>query len=244
MLVQRGLTFAGLILAFGLPIRTANAQAVQGNVDLVNSSTCEIAGWARDPQNTNPIQVLIYRDGDGTSGTLDTSFIANLLRTDLPFPDQNHGFDHVFIGDAGLADGKDHTIYVYGVSNSGVTAALSSNGQTLHCGVLTRHGNILRRHGQRHHGRLRCYSSCNRRYRSGRHGRHSGGHLHHRNKPRLVGNLRPGELWPSRRRACAEWAVRHENKCNDHGRRARKHPHARRQCQIAHYRMDSAKRPY
>jgi uncharacterized protein (TIGR03437 family) len=137
MLVQRGLTFAGLILAFGLPIQTANAQAVQGNVDLVNSSTCEIAGWARDPQNTNPIQVLIYRDGDATSGTLDTSFIANLLRTDLPFPDQNHGFDHVFIGDAGLADGKDHTIYVYGVSNSGVTAALSSNGQTLHCGVLT-----------------------------------------------------------------------------------------------------------
>jgi uncharacterized protein (TIGR03437 family) len=137
MIDQRGLTFAGLILAFGPAIQTSNAQAVQGNVELVNSSTCEVAGWARDSQNANPIQVLIYRDGDAASGTLDTSFIANLLRTDLPFSDQNHGFDHIFIGDAGLADGRDHTIYAYGVSNAGVAGPLSSNGQTVHCGLLT-----------------------------------------------------------------------------------------------------------
>jgi uncharacterized protein (TIGR03437 family) len=129
--------FSLLLLAISALTPSANGQAVQGNLDAVESATCEVLGWARDLQNTTPIQVLIYRDGDNTSGTLVTSFIASLLRSDLPFSDQNHGFDHIFVGDAGLSDGKDHTIYAYGVSNAGVVGALTSNGQTLHCGVLS-----------------------------------------------------------------------------------------------------------
>ena len=110
-----------------------NAQVVQGTLDRVNNSTCEAAGWARDPQNPNPIQVNIYRDGDNTVGTLVATFSANQLRSDLPFPDQNHGFDQAFTIDPILADGKSHTLYAYGVTSSGVAGPLNGNGKTIQC---------------------------------------------------------------------------------------------------------------
>jgi hypothetical protein len=125
-----------LFLGIGPFIQSTNGQAVQGTLDLVINATCEVAGWARDPQNAMPINVTIYRDGDNLSGTPVATFPANQLRSDLPFPDQNHGFDHIFIGDAGLSDGNDHALYAYATSNAGVVGPLDGNGAVLHCGVL------------------------------------------------------------------------------------------------------------
>ncbi len=113
-----------------------NAQVVQGTLDLVTNSTCEIAGWARDPANTNPIQVSIYRDGDSTSGTLVATFLADLLRTDLPYPDQNHGFDQTFPLNPILADGKSHTIYAHGITAAGASGPLNGNGKTIQCASI------------------------------------------------------------------------------------------------------------
>ena len=127
-------TLPFLTLAFALGF--SYAQVVQGTLDLVDGPTCRVAGWARDPQNPAPINVTIYRDGDNNSGIPVIALNANELRTDLPFPDQNHAFDFVFIGNAGLSDGKDHALYVYAVSNSGSPGPLNGNGKILHCGVL------------------------------------------------------------------------------------------------------------
>src|SRR5580658_9162182 len=91
-----GIFWAQSLLAIGVLGQIARAQVVQGTLDRTTSSTCEAAGWARDPTNPNPIQVSLYKDGDATSGTLIAMFVADNLRTDLPFPDQDHGFDQVF----------------------------------------------------------------------------------------------------------------------------------------------------
>jgi uncharacterized protein (TIGR03437 family) len=112
------------------------AQVVQGTLDSVNSATCEAAGWARDPTNPNPIQVSLYRDGDNTSGTLIATFVASLLRTDLPYPDQDHGFDQIFATNPLLADGKSHTIYAYGITAAGATGPLNGNGKTIQCASI------------------------------------------------------------------------------------------------------------
>ena len=116
-----------------LTVQSLQPQIVQGTLDVVTSSTCSVAGWARDPQNTAPIQVQIYRDGDTASGTFIASFTANLLRSDLPFSDQNHGFNQTFAVNPLLADGKNHAILAYDVTASGATGPLSGNGKTIQC---------------------------------------------------------------------------------------------------------------
>jgi hypothetical protein len=129
-------TGAWPLLAITLFIQALSAQLVQGTLDSVTNATCEIAGWARDPTNPAPIDVSIYRDGDATSGTLVQTFLANLPRTDLPYPDQNHGFDQTFSTNPLLADGKAHSIYAYGVIASGATGPLNGNGKTIQCASL------------------------------------------------------------------------------------------------------------
>lgn len=118
-----------LLLAAAHP-QVSTAQSLQGNVDTVDSNACRIVGWARDPQVTDPIQVAVYADGDSTSGTLVSTITANLPRTDLPYTDQNHGFNQILP----LIDGQPHTINVYGVLASG-TALPLNNGtrRTLQC---------------------------------------------------------------------------------------------------------------
>ncbi len=123
----------GPLLALTLISGVLRAQVVQGTLDKTTSSTCEAAGWARDPTNPNPIQVSLYKDADATSGTLIATFVADQLRTDLPFPDQNHGFDQVFALNPVLADGKTHAIYAYGVTASGASGPLNGNGMTIQC---------------------------------------------------------------------------------------------------------------
>lgn len=134
--LHRGVCRVALSVVFASLMQMANAQVVQGTLDAVNSSTCETAGWARDPQNTNPIQVRIYRDGDLISGTLVATFVANLLRSDLPFSDQNHGFDQTFVTNPLLADGKSHSLYAYGVTASGGTGPLNGNAKIIQCASL------------------------------------------------------------------------------------------------------------
>src|ERR1019366_5362236 len=130
-MVHRYIPLAWLFVAIGSFIQMANGQVVQGTLDLADSSACEVAGWARDPQNTNPIQVRIYKDGDATSGTLLATLVANLLRSDLPFADQNHGFDENLASNVLLGDGKGHAIYAYGVAASGSAGPLNGNGKIL-----------------------------------------------------------------------------------------------------------------
>jgi hypothetical protein len=87
---------------------------VQGFLDGFTESNCSIYGWARDPLTTSPIQIRVYTGGDLNSGVLVTTFMADQLRN-LPFPDQNHGFNYAFtdaeVISRGFADGQPHTIY-------------------------------------------------------------------------------------------------------------------------------------
>jgi hypothetical protein len=53
------------------------------------------------------------------AGSLIATLNANLLRNDLPFPDQNHGFFYTFVGAAQISDGNSHLLYVYAVDATG-----------------------------------------------------------------------------------------------------------------------------
>lgn len=130
------LAIAQLSVVFFFCALISQAQAVQGTLDAVENSTCEVLGWARDPTNPTPIQVSLYKDGDITSGTLVSTFVANLLRTDLPFSDQNHGFDQIFATSPLLADGKSHSLYAYGITATGTAGALNGNGKTIQCASI------------------------------------------------------------------------------------------------------------
>src|SRR5262245_54349102 len=88
--------FMALVVSLASVAESASAQVVQGTLDAAVSVGCSVAGWARDPQNASPIQVRIYANGDSNSGVLVATILADLLRSDLPFADQNHGFDYAF----------------------------------------------------------------------------------------------------------------------------------------------------
>jgi len=129
MTAGRGTQWACLLLLGSLLAPLSLAQ-LQGNLDTTNSTTCVVAGWARDPQTPDPIQVRIYRDGDAVTGTLVTTLTAGLLRTDLPYPDQNHGFNQAL---PALVDGQVHAINAYAVGVNGTTKILNNPGRTLQC---------------------------------------------------------------------------------------------------------------
>jgi hypothetical protein len=136
MAMNRCVHVVAALVALCCGASPASAQAVDGWFDGVWNPTCTIWGWARDPANTAPIQVLIY-SGDGPSRILVTTLVADRLRADLQFPDQRHGFEHTFtpaqIEAAGFADGQPHAVYAYGVGHGGATVALSGNGKALQC---------------------------------------------------------------------------------------------------------------
>ncbi len=81
-----------------------------------------IAGWARDPDTTNAIDVHSYRDGPSGIGTYMGKTRADKYRGDLPFSDKNHGFD--ITTPDNLKDGKIHAIYAYAIDSSGGTNPL------------------------------------------------------------------------------------------------------------------------
>lgn len=90
-----------------------------GTFEAVDDNRCEISGWAKDPDTTNSIYIHIYKDGPFWSGTFIDVIKADLLRSDLPYFDKNHGFVYKFDFSSGLYDGKDHKIYVYGIDETG-----------------------------------------------------------------------------------------------------------------------------
>lgn len=125
-----------LLALLGLSCQ-ATAQQIQGSFDGVDEPSCTVYGWARDPLTTSPIQVRIYKDGDINSGTLVATFPADVLRSDLPFADQFHGFNHAFtdaeVAAFGIANGQNHTYYAYGVTLSNAVLPLFGNSKTMRC---------------------------------------------------------------------------------------------------------------
>lgn len=92
----------------------------------LDSASCDnIAGWTRDANTTNPINVHFYADGTSDTGTFVGTTLANEYRGDLPFDDNYHGF--VVATPEVLKDGNSHTIYAYGIDDQGGTNPLLSN---------------------------------------------------------------------------------------------------------------------
>ncbi len=92
---------------------THNPSLPTGTLDAANCST--IAGWARDPDSTVPLQIHLYKNGlFGQGGTFVGSYTANHLRTDLPFRDQKHGF--VIPTPAAFKTGAPVTVHAYAIN--------------------------------------------------------------------------------------------------------------------------------
>jgi hypothetical protein len=102
-------------LSFSLLLPTATLAAQpEGYLDSATSTV--IGGWARDPDNTGPIAVHIYIDGE-----IAHAMVADALRSDLPYADQNHGFTWTppFLGSG------THQVNVYAI---GVDASGAADG--------------------------------------------------------------------------------------------------------------------
>ena len=113
-----------IIFALVFPLAGQAGNFPVGTFDAVDNSLCQIAGWVKDPDSTNPTQVHIYKDGPFWQGTFVKSVTADLLRADLPYSDKNHGFVYKFEVSSGLYDGQEHQIYVYGIDLTGDSNAL------------------------------------------------------------------------------------------------------------------------
>jgi hypothetical protein len=128
-----------LLVAFFLIVAARNAPGairpsttLQGSLDGLNAPFCSTFGWARDPSNPAPITVEFYRDAAFPAGVLIYSELAQALRPDLPFADQNHGFDTALLSDNGLFDGQSHSIYAYAVSGTTRTS-LNGSPKSIQC---------------------------------------------------------------------------------------------------------------
>jgi len=110
-------------------------QSPVGNLDPI---TCDIiGGWAFDPNTPgDSISVHIY-DGGAGPGKLIAGVTANGDRPDVRSTygiSGNHGF--TITTPANLKDGKNHSIYAYGIDSSGnpnYNSNLSSSPQNLNC---------------------------------------------------------------------------------------------------------------
>jgi uncharacterized protein (TIGR03437 family) len=135
-MVNRALLGRVLVMLVAARAATVALAAVQGTLDLVDGAKCRVAGWAKDPTSPSPLVVRIYRDGAVDVAHLVSSTTAGLLRSDLPYPDQNHGFDFALPPDPALADGKPHKLFAYGIDVHGRAELLNASGNAIRCGVL------------------------------------------------------------------------------------------------------------
>lgn len=124
-----------VILSFLATFQTVQAQnSPIGTFDGVDNASCQVMGWAKDPDTTNSILIHIYKDGPYPTGTHIVSTTADLYRADLPYADKNHGFSYKFPSSVGLYDGKDHIIYIYGIDATGdLNVLLNLNPKTIQC---------------------------------------------------------------------------------------------------------------
>jgi hypothetical protein len=95
----------------------ALAAAPEGYLDAASGS--QIGGWARDPDYPHPIAVHIYIDGEIAHG-----MVADALRSDLPYADQEHGYTWV----PPLQGAGKHEVVVYAI---GVDASGTPDGQNM-----------------------------------------------------------------------------------------------------------------
>ena len=95
----------------------ALAAAPSGHLDAAGSAL--IGGWARDPDYPAPIPVHVWIDGEIAHGML-----ADALRTDLPFSDQEHGFTWV----PPLLGPGPHEVIVFAI---GVDASGTPDGENI-----------------------------------------------------------------------------------------------------------------
>lgn len=79
--------FAASLAPFALLCASGSAFAAAPTGNLDAATPAMIGGWARDADNTGPIAVHIYIDGE-----IAHAMLANAVRPDLPFADQAHGF--------------------------------------------------------------------------------------------------------------------------------------------------------
>ncbi len=91
---------------------TQNPSLPTGTLDA--ASCTSIAGWARDADSTVPLKIHLYKNGLYPAGTFVGEYSANVLRTDLPFRDQKHGF--VIPTPASLKTGGPVTVYAYALN--------------------------------------------------------------------------------------------------------------------------------
>jgi hypothetical protein len=109
--------------------------APRGQLDSADCTA--IAGWAQDPDKpASAVGVTITVDGPLTkAGVTKIATKANVARADLcaPLGSCNHGFS--VKPPASLADGKAHTIYVYGVDTESAskTKLLENAPKTITC---------------------------------------------------------------------------------------------------------------
>lgn len=115
---------------------TQNPAQPTGTLDQANCST--IAGWARDADTSVPLQIHLYKNGPfGQGGTFVGSYTANLLRTDLPFRDQKHGFS--IPTPAAFKTGQPVTVYAYALNvdwngnPNGTNPQLNLSPKTVNC---------------------------------------------------------------------------------------------------------------
>lgn len=112
-----------LFIFYASPVHAASSPI--GTFDAAYSAQCQVAGWAKDPDSTKTISVQVYKDAEaGKGGVLVTTFVASVIRTDLPYKDKNHGFVYKFDLNSKLFDGKDHKLFLYGVDATGQANAL------------------------------------------------------------------------------------------------------------------------
>ncbi|MCP4251556.1 MAG: hypothetical protein GY778_31345, partial [bacterium] len=90
-----------------------------GTLDAADCTT--IAGWARDPDTSLPTTVEIYKGPIGGGNQPVASEVADAFRSDLPFPDKNHGFSIATPDD--FETGNPETVYAY-ARNLGVNGNL------------------------------------------------------------------------------------------------------------------------
>lgn len=107
------------------------ASSPTGTLDVADCS--QVAGWARDVDNTQPIRVRITHDGNVLA-----TVVADVFRGDLPFPDQNHGFGIPTPPE--LVTGQLETVRAFALDvnaqgqETGQTVELSLSPKTLLCG--------------------------------------------------------------------------------------------------------------
>lgn len=129
------LLIVGIIFFILIPHSTEAQYSPIGTFDAAYNTTCSVAGWAKDPDTTDPVLVHIYKDAaHGQGGIFVAAVKADLLRSGLPYTDKNHGFSYSFDVSSGLFDNQDHPIYIYGIDATGDSnALLNGNPKTINC---------------------------------------------------------------------------------------------------------------